>query len=199
MLPNICHTFASPQTSPPNHTTHTLTSPKKWGGIGSLRQSAKKHVNTQNVYTMHGIWAMNESKHGIDGGGVRATLDAFHTMEDLWTRTYTGGSRNHNGCEPRIIALLQNVDEQGWSAVRPGFAGELAEARILLEEVETLASSVTNLEGPCTVQLMTECLRLLCRARLWLASEEEILRLMDEGPDVLDNALFTNNLVWQRP
>ncbi|KAG2117053.1 uncharacterized protein F5147DRAFT_768437 [Suillus discolor] len=164
------------------------------------RKEARKHSKRIH-YAWHLGYERIKARHRWRRrqGATEATLDAFHTMEDLWTRTYTGGSRNHNGCEPRIIALLQNVDEQGWSAVRPGFAGELAEARILLEEVETLASSVTNLEGPCTVQLMTECSRLLCRARLWLASEEEILRLMDEGPDVLDDALFTNNLVWQRP
>jgi hypothetical protein len=118
-------------------------------------------------------------------------------MEDLWTRTYTGGSRNHHGCESLVVALLQDVDERGWSAVRPGFMVELVEAKVFLEDVEALASLVTNLEGSCTVQLTTECSHLLCRAHLWCASEEEILQLMDQGPHVLDNALFTNNLVWQ--
>lgn len=119
-------------------------------------------------------------------------------MEDLWAETYNGGSRNHNGCEPRVIALLQDVDERGWSTVKPGFLAELAKARVLCENAEALASSVANLEGPCTVQLKTECSHLLHRSHLWLASEEEILQLMDQGTDVLDDALFGNNLVWQR-
>lgn len=127
---------------------------------------------------------------------MQATLDAFEAMEEMWTRTYTG-SRNHNGCLDRVIAVLQDVDERGWDVVRPEFMGQLSLSRDFVKEAEALSTLVENLHGPCTPQLKTECSRLLCFARLWLTSEEEILCLMEQGQDVLDEALFADKLIWQ--
>ncbi|KAG0692572.1 hypothetical protein DFH29DRAFT_1008432 [Suillus ampliporus] len=131
-----------------------------------------------------------------NGGIMEATLNAFQAMEEMWTRTYTG-CRNHNGCQDRVVAVLQDVDERGWDVVRPEFMGQLTVAQDFMKEAEALSTLVDNFNGPCTPQLKTECLHLLGFARFWLTSEEEMLRLMEQGQDVLEEAFFAEKLIWQ--
>jgi len=128
---------------------------------------------------------------------MQATLDAYETTDEIWSRTYTGGSRNHNGCQHRVDAILQDIDVRGWSDIRPGFLVEVSEARTLQKDADELVTVVTNFEGPCAAHLKTECSRLLCITRLWLAAEEEILSLMDKDQEALEAALLKNALVWQ--
>lgn len=127
---------------------------------------------------------------------LQATLNAYETLDSLWASTYTG-SRTDIGCQERVIAVLQEVDSIEWDRVRPRLEEELVEARVLAKDAEALMSSVTDLEGPCSGKLKFECTRLLCRTQLWVAAEEEIICLMDQGQEVLDDALYQDKLVWQ--
>lgn len=128
---------------------------------------------------------------------MQATLDAYEAMEEIWSRTYTGGSRNHHGCQDRAIAVLQDVDKRGWSAVRIGVVEGISEAQALLKDAKDLATLVESFHGPCTTYLQTECSCLLSTSRLYLAAEEEIMSLMDIDPGALDAALLSDSLVWQ--
>jgi len=127
---------------------------------------------------------------------LQATLNAYETLDSLWASTYTG-SRTNIGCQERVFAVLADIDIRGWNVVRPGCEKELLEARDLAKEAEALVCSVTNLDGPCSMQLKTECTRLLHRMQLWVAAEEQIISLVDQGPDVLDETFNENKLVWQ--
>lgn len=129
---------------------------------------------------------------------MQGTLDAFETLNDISSRMYTGSSRNHNGCQDRVCAVLHNIDVQGWSLVRPQFLEELTRAHTLLKDAEELSTSVAKFEGPCTTYLKSECSRVLRTTHLLLAAEEEILSLADQDPEVLDDALFNHRLVWQQ-
>jgi hypothetical protein len=128
---------------------------------------------------------------------LQATLNTFETLDETLSRTYTGGSRHHNGCQARVGAVLQDVDARGWSTVRPEFLEQVSEATALLNDAEALSTSVAIFDGPCTAYLKTECSRLLHTAHLWLAAEEQILSLMDQEPGALEHALFNDGLVWQ--
>lgn len=127
---------------------------------------------------------------------VQATLNAYEMLDSLWASTYTG-CRTNTGCQDRVIAVLQEVDSVEWDRVRPRLEGELTEARELAKNAEVLVHSVADLDGPCSGKLQTECLRLLHRTQLWVAAEEEIIHLMDQGQEILDNALCENKLIWQ--
>ncbi|KAG0692996.1 hypothetical protein DFH29DRAFT_881826 [Suillus ampliporus] len=110
-------------------------------------------------------------------GAQEATLNVFDTLDEILSRTYTGGSCHHNGCQARVGAVLQDIDARGWSIVRPEFLEQVSEATALLNDAEALSTSVANLE-----------------ARLWLAAEEQILSLMDQEPGALDHTLFNDGL-----
>lgn len=114
----------------------------------------------------------------------------------MWASTYTG-CRTNTGCQDRVIAILQEVDIIGWDDVRPGCEKELLEARALARDAEALVQSVTNLEGPYSDRLKTDCAQILSRTQLWVAAEEQMIALMDQGQEVLDQALFEDKLVWQ--
>ncbi|KAG1845339.1 hypothetical protein F4604DRAFT_1688751 [Suillus subluteus] len=138
----------------------------------------KAHQQTKRVYYLW--WRQRQ-------GATNAMLSAFETLDEMFSRTYTGGSRNHNGCQDRVGAVLQDIDAQGWSIVRPEFLEEVSEATTLLKDTEDLSMCVAKLEGPCTAYLKTE-------SRLWLAAEEQILSLMDQEPGALEHALFNDGL-----
>lgn len=128
---------------------------------------------------------------------MQGTQDAFDTLGEISSRMYTGGSRNHNGCQDRVGAVLQDIDERGWNLIRPEFLEQLSQAHTLLKDAEELSTLVANFQGPCTTYLKAECLRVLRTSRLWVAAEEEILCLADQDPQALDDALFNDRLVWQ--
>lgn len=114
----------------------------------------------------------------------------------MWASTYTG-CRTNTGCLERVSAVLEDVDVRGWDVIRPTCEKELSEARVLAKDAEALVHSVSNLDGPCSDQIKAECIRLLCRTQLWVTAEEELISLMDQGADVVDQALGEAKLVWQ--
>jgi len=60
-----------------------------------------------------------------------------------------------------------------------------------------LVDSMTDLNGPCSGKVQSECLRLICRIQLWVTAEEKIICLMDQGQEALNDALYENMLIWQ--
>jgi hypothetical protein len=107
------------------------------------------------------------------------------------------GCHTNTGCQDHIIAILQEVDIIGWDDVRPGCEKELLEAQALARNAEALVQSVTNFEGPYSDRLKTDCAQILSRTQLWVAAEEQMIALMDQGQEVLNQVLFKDKLVWQ--
>ncbi|KAG1789134.1 uncharacterized protein HD556DRAFT_1447198 [Suillus plorans] len=139
----------------------------------AARQQSKqvhylRHIGYEHIKARH-RWRQGQGAH------QGMALDAFETLNDISSRMYTSGSRNHNGCQDRVCAVLHNIDVQGWNLVRPQFLEELTWARTLLKDAEELSTLVAKFEA-----------------------EEEILSLADKDPEVLDDALFNYRLVWQR-
>ncbi|KIK34921.1 hypothetical protein CY34DRAFT_17382 [Suillus luteus UH-Slu-Lm8-n1] len=129
-------------------------------------------------------------------GASEATLNAYESVDSLWASTFTG-CRTNTGCQERVIAILQEVDIIGWDDVRPRCEKELLEAQELARDAEALLQSVTNLEGAYSDRLKTDCAQLVSRAQLWVVTEEQMIALMDQGQEVLDQALIEDKLVWQ--
>ncbi|KAG1744767.1 hypothetical protein EDB19DRAFT_1826912 [Suillus lakei] len=158
------------------------SSPEQQEGRQWTKHVHYLRLSDRNMFT--GILVMNATKHSAGGGrdrepkkSLQATLNAFDTLDEILSRTYTGGSRHHNGCQAHVGAILQDIDAQGWSIVRPEFLEQVSEATALLNDTEALSTSVANLE-----------------AHLWLAAVEQILSLMDQEPGALDHALFNDRL-----
>ncbi|KAG1794532.1 uncharacterized protein HD556DRAFT_1442720 [Suillus plorans] len=161
------------------------------------RQKARKESKDRHYFRHVGTEHMKSRRRWRKKRGANeATLNAFESLDLLWASTYTG-SRTNTGCQDHVIAVLQDVDVQGWDLVRPVCEKELLEAWDLVRDVEVLVRSVANLEGPYSDQVQTECAQLLSRTQLWLAAEEQIIFLMDQGQEVLDEALYEEKLVWQ--
>lgn len=123
-------------------------------------------------------------------------MNAYESVDSLWASTFTG-CRTNTGCQECIIAILQEVDIIGWDDVRPRCEKELLEAQELARDAEALLQSVTNLEGAYSDRLKTDCAQLVSRAQLWVAAEEQMIVLMDQGQEVLNQALIEDKLVWQ--
>ncbi|KAG2740849.1 hypothetical protein P692DRAFT_20880632 [Suillus brevipes Sb2] len=180
-------TYVQKRKSPPPHPFRHTLSPL---GVNDLEQRANinctlirhKHPirklvylqsagddETKKMYDVWEEWFCLEFQVGV-------TLNAYESVDSLWASTFAG-CRTNTGCQEHVIAILQEVD--------------------IIGDAEALLPSVTNLEGAYSDQLKTDCAQLVSRAQLWVVAEEQIVALMDQGQEVLDQALFEDKLVWQ--
>ena len=98
----------------------------------------------------------------------------------------------------RAAEVLKEVTRQGWEQYRSVCEDATETARRLWRECEELVTAAAELEGMEENRLLCGCKQLLEAGDLLIDSEEEILRLMDTGPEAYQSAYQDSDLCWQR-
>ena len=95
----------------------------------------------------------------------------------------------------RAAEVLREVIRQGWEQYQNVCEDATETARHLWCECEALVTAAVELEKN---GLLCVCKRLLEAGDLLIDSEEEILCLMDTGPEAYQSAYQDSDLCWQR-
>lgn len=101
----------------------------------------------------------------------------------------------------RAAEVLRAVNEQGWDDYRSLCEDTIDSARKLWRECEALVNVAAELaasDGTDQKGLLCGCKRLLEASDLLLASEEEIVCLLDTGAKHYGLAYETGGLCWQQ-
>ena len=98
----------------------------------------------------------------------------------------------------RAAEVLREVSRRGWEQYRNICEDATETARRLWCKCEALVTAAAELEGMEENGLLCGCKRLLEAGDLLIDSEEEILCLMDTGPEAYRSAYQDGELCWQR-
>ncbi|KIJ12164.1 hypothetical protein PAXINDRAFT_157002 [Paxillus involutus ATCC 200175] len=124
-------------------------------------------------------------------GGLSKPKHVSATGKDKETYTDLKG---HCPFQMRAICMLRDIDEKGWAAVHLEYTDSVQKVHTLSEVAMKLHTSAGSLQGPCTDYLSAKCNRLLQTIKAWIAAEEEIVLLMDEGMEVFEGRLLLGQL-----
>ena len=98
----------------------------------------------------------------------------------------------------RATEVLRDVTRRGWQEYRSVCEDAAETARHLWRKCEALVTAAVELDGMEENGLLCRCKRLLEASDLLIASEEEILHLMDTGTGCYSRAHKNGELCWQQ-
>ena len=100
--------------------------------------------------------------------------------------------------ENRAAEVLREVLRCGWEDYQHVCEDAAAAACHLWRKCEVLLTTVAAVDEMDENGLLCRCKQLLTASDLLIASEEEILGLMDIGPEIYDCAYTNGELCWQQ-
>jgi hypothetical protein len=103
--------------------------------------------------------------------------------------------------QSRVIAVLQRVEVEGWTLLRPELEDSLIIVLDLHERATKLHEAVQQLRcmsGTGYRLLLKQSQELIDLVGRWLTVEREIISVIDDGGvEAYDEAMFTDSLSWQ--
>lgn len=126
----------------------------------------------------------------------------FSTLDQLSDELgYKSGVPEANTMQSRVIAVLQRVDVEGWTLLRPELDDSLIVVLELHERATELHEAVRQLRctsGTGYRLLLKQSQVLIDLMGRRLAVEREIISIIDDGGiEAYDEAMLTDSLSWQ--
>ena len=98
----------------------------------------------------------------------------------------------------RAVEVLKEVAKQAWEDYRSLCEDTVEATRRLWRQCEVLVNAAAEVDGMDEKGLLCGCKRLLAASDLLIASEEEIVHLMDTGTENYGFAYKNGELCWQQ-